>query len=97
MKNKKSLMVLSVILLIAVVGVTFAYFQSTGTFANVFQTGKYRLVTTEVFESPDNWKLGETIEKTITTNGGQDYWLGTSYGVGVYGNKVVVDLANMKI
>ena len=66
-KNKKTIVAITALLLIAVVGITFAYFQSTGTFANVFQTGKYRLVTTEVFESPDNWKPGETIEKTITT------------------------------
>ena len=67
MKQKKSLIAIMSLILVVVVGVTFAYFQSTGTFANVFQTGKYRLVTTEVFESPDNWKPGETIEKTITT------------------------------
>ena len=71
MKNKKSLLAIITILLIAVVGVTFAYFQSSTSFRNVFDTGYYRLVTTEVFESPDNWKPGEEIPKTIiTTNEG---------------------------
>ena len=67
MKNKKSLIAIIAVLLIAVVGVTFAYFQTTGTFENLFQTGVYRLVTTEVFESPDNWAPGQEIPKTITT------------------------------
>ena len=67
MKNKKSLIAIIAVLLITAVGVTFAYFQSTGEFENFFQTATYRLVTTEVFESPDNWKPGEEIPKTITT------------------------------
>ena len=67
MKNKKTIIAIIGVLLILVVGVTFAYFQTTGTFENVFQTGTYRLVTTEVFESPDNWEPGETIEKKIYT------------------------------
>ena len=67
MKNKKSLVAIIAVLLVAIIGGTFAYFQSTGSFVNIFQTGTYRLVTTEVFESPDNWKPGEEIEKTIVT------------------------------
>ena len=66
-KNKKSLIAIVAVLLIAVVGVTFAYFQSQGVFRNVFQSGTFRLVTREVFESPDNWRPGEEIPKTITT------------------------------
>ena len=67
MKNKKSLIALFAILLIAVIGVTFAYFQGQTVFRNVFFTGTYRLVTTEVFESPDNWQPGQEIDKTVTT------------------------------
>ena len=66
-KNKKTLIAIVAVLLITVVGATFAYFQTTGTFRNVFQSGTFRLVTKEVFESPDNWKPGEEIPKTITT------------------------------
>ena len=67
MKNKKTIVAIIAVLLVAVVGVTFAYFQSTGTFENIFQTGVYRLVTREVFESPDNWTPGQEVPKTITT------------------------------
>ena len=67
MKKKKSLFAIIAVLLILVVGATIAYFQSSASFENVFNTGTYKLVTTEVFESPNNWKPGEEIPKTITT------------------------------
>jgi len=67
MKNKKTIFAIIAILLIAVVGVTLAYFQSNSTFENLFATGTYRVVTTEVFESPDNWAPAEEIEKKIIT------------------------------
>ena len=70
-KNKKTLIAIIAVLLVAVIGVTFAYFQTTGSFVNFFQTATYRLISTEVFESPDNWLPGDTVEKTIvTTNEG---------------------------
>ena len=67
MKNKKTIVAVAAILLIAVVGATLAYFQSSASFENVFNTGTYKVVTTEVFESPTNWKPGEEIPKTITS------------------------------
>ena len=67
MKNKKSLIGILSVLLIAVIGLTFAYFQTTATFTNLFNTGTYHVVTTEVFESPDNWAPGQEIPKTITS------------------------------
>ena len=67
MKNKKALVAIILVTCIAIVGVTFAYFQSSTSFTNIFNTGTYRVVTTEVFESPDNWAPGEEIEKTITS------------------------------
>lgn len=67
MKNKKSLIAIIAILLITIVGATFAYFQTTSQFTNIFETGTYRLVTTETFESPDNWAPGDETPKTITT------------------------------
>lgn len=65
--NKKPIIALVGVLVFALVGLTFAYFQSSASFENVFNTGTYKVVTTEVFESPDNWKPGEEIPKTITT------------------------------
>lgn len=67
MKNKKKIVAIIAVLLVVVIGVTFAYFQSSVSFENLFTTGTYKVVTTEVFESPDNWKPGEEIPKTITT------------------------------
>ena len=67
MKKKKSLIAIVALLLVVVVGATFAYFQSNSTFVNIFNTGTYRIVTTEVFESPSNWVPGQEIPKTITS------------------------------
>ena len=49
------------------VGSTLAYYSSNTTFENVFNTGKYKVTTTEEFVSPENWVPGEEIPKTITT------------------------------
>ena len=65
LKNKKYLITILAIFLVA--GFTFAYFQSSGTFVNLFNTGTYRVVTTEVFEGPENWAPGQEIPKTITS------------------------------
>lgn len=71
-KPKYSKKIRTIIALMAIsfgvlVGSTFAYFSSSATFQNVFTTGKYKVVTTEEFVSPDNWAPGEEIPKTITT------------------------------
>ena len=67
MKKKKSLIAIVALFLVIFVGATFAYFQSNSTFVNIFNTGTYRIVTTEVFESPSNWVPGQEIPKTITS------------------------------
>lgn len=66
-KNKKSLIAIVVFLGIGLIGLTFAYFQTSGDFVNLFNTGTYQVVTTEVFEAPTNWAPGEEIPKTITS------------------------------
>ena len=66
MKKKKTLVAIGTLLLVAVVGATFAYYTSNTTFENVFNAGKYKVTLTEEFESPDNWVPGETIPKTVT-------------------------------
>ena len=66
MKNKKTLFAV-ILIFFLVIGVTIAYFSSTASFENIFNTGTYKLVTTEVFESPDNWMPGDEVSKTITT------------------------------
>jgi len=67
MKNKKTLVAIVAILLIIGVGVTFAYFSSEDSFANLFNAGIYRIIDQEQFVSPDNWLPGETIPKVVTT------------------------------
>ena len=70
--KKKNLIVLLLIALIGIVGVTIAYFSSTTTFENEFQTKEYGTTYTESFVSPDNWLPGDTTNKTvIVTNSGQ--------------------------
>ena len=65
MKNKKSFVAIVLVLLIAVVGVTFAYFDSSATFENQFNIGNYNVVTQEVFTSPSDWSPGDTTPKTL--------------------------------
>lgn len=67
MKNKKSLVAIIGVLLVAVVGATIAYFSSNTTYDNAFDVGDYNVVTKEVFTAPTDWSPGETIEKTITS------------------------------
>lgn len=67
MKKKKNLIIIFILFFIVVVGTTIAYFQSSSVFENLFTTGIYKVVVTEIFESPTNWKPGETVTKTITT------------------------------
>ena len=71
-KNKKPILFL---LLIAVVGIvvggTLAYFTTTDTYTNIFNTGSYDIEMIETFVSPDNWTPGTTTPKTIiATNHG---------------------------
>ena len=71
MKNKKTIIAIITLLLVVTIGVTFAYYTSSDDFINVFNTGKYKIVTTEEFVSPENWVPGEEIPKTIiSTNEG---------------------------
>ena len=54
-----------------VVGGTIAYYTSSDTFNNEFNTGTYVIQTQENFESPDDWTPGTTTDKTvIATNKG---------------------------
>lgn len=65
LKNKKYLITILAVFLVA--GFTFAYFQSSASFVNIFNTGTYRVVTTEEFVGPENWAPGQEIPKTITS------------------------------
>ena len=62
-KGKKNLFIL---ILLIVISSTVAYLYSTDTFQNIFVAASYKVVVTETFESPDNWKPGDTTPKTAT-------------------------------
>ena len=62
--NKKSIIIFIFILGI---GTTLAYFTSTVTIPNIFNSARYETTTTEEFTSPSNWKPGDTTPKTVVT------------------------------
>ena len=71
-KNYKPVATLLLLIgLCLVVGGTIAYYTSSDTFNNEFNTGTYVIQTQENFVSPDNWTPGTTTPKTvIATNKG---------------------------
>ena len=81
MENKKSLIAIALVALVGIVGVTFAYFTSTATLNNPFQTGTYSTSVKETFISPDNWTPGTTTQKkvNVTNNGSVDIAVRATY------------------
>ena len=72
MKNKKSIIIILLVLCIGLAGLTIAYFSNSTTLDNLFSTKEYATTYTEEFVSPDNWLPGDTTDKTvIATNTGQ--------------------------
>lgn len=72
-KNKKPLIAMIALLIVGIVGVTFAYFSDSISFKNIFKTGVYKTRTVEEFSSPTNWTPGDVTEKSITTTNEGDY------------------------
>ena len=69
--KKQSILFLLLVAVIGIVGLTVAYFSSTTTFENEFQTPEYGTTYIEKFTSPDNWLPGDETEKTLeVTNSG---------------------------
>ena len=79
--NRKKLLIVGVISLFTILGGTLAYFTTSSTITNVFNTGKYETQIVEDFVSPDNWTPGTTTDKTIevTNNGSIDMALRATY------------------
>ena len=72
MNNKKTIIILILILVIGIEGVTIAYFANSTSLDNTFNTKPYGNVFTEEFDSPSNWLPGTTTEKTVVaTNTGE--------------------------
>ena len=64
-KKKKALIAIAAVFLVAVIGGTLAYFNSSAIFENLFNLGNYNIVTQEVFTSPPDWSPGDTTYKTL--------------------------------
>lgn len=85
MRKKKTVLAVSLVGLLVLVGGTIAYHTSTGSFINLFHLGLWRNETVEEFTSPENWSTCDEVEKTvIARNTGsvpaavrikyEDYW-----------------------
>ncbi len=71
MNNKKTILILILVLTIGLIGLGIAYFSNSTSFENLFSTNPYGSTVTEQFISPDNWLPGDVTEKTIVaTNSG---------------------------
>ena len=71
MNNKKTILILILVLTIRLIGLGIAYFSNSTSFDNLFSTNPYGSTVTEQFISPDNWLPGDVTEKTIVaTNSG---------------------------
>ena len=71
MNNKKTILILILVLTIGLIGLGIAYFSNSTSFDNLFSTNPYGSTVTEQFISPENWLPGTTTEKTIVaTNSG---------------------------
>ncbi len=79
--NKKKLLVFLGISIFTVLGGTLAYFTTSTTFRNIFNTAKYETKIVESFVSPDNWTPGTTTKKEIkvTNDGTIDMAVRASY------------------
>ena len=72
MNNKKTIIILILILVIGIVGVTIAYFANSTSLDNTFVTNPYGNTFTEKFVLPDNWLPGITTNKSVVaTNTGE--------------------------
>ena len=79
--NKKKLLVFLGISVFTFLGGTLAYFTTSTTFKNIFNTAKYETQIVEDFVSPDNWTPGTTTKKeiTVTNKGTIDMAVRASY------------------
>ena len=58
MKQKKTIMILILVLFIGIIGLTVAYFANSTDIDNIFLTKPYGTTVEETFTSPSNWLPG---------------------------------------
>lgn len=81
MKSKKSLIALCLIVLVAVISLTYAYFSSRQNIENEFKTDAFSASVVQTIVSPDDWAPGKTIDKNVvaSNNGDVDVAVRISY------------------
>ena len=58
MNNKKTIMILILIIFVGIVGLTLAYFANSTSVDNIFTSQPYGTTVEETFTSPSNWLPG---------------------------------------
>ena len=66
MNNKKSIITLLLVAIIGIVGLTVAYFSSSASIENTFETSEYGVDAIETFTSPTGWQPGDETPKVLT-------------------------------
>ena len=66
MKNRKSIIALLLVAIIGIVGLTVAYFSSSTSIENTFETSEYGADAIEIFTSPTGWQPGDETPKVLT-------------------------------
>ena len=64
-RNFKSLYAIMAVFFLGLIGTTFAYFGTNSTFTNEFNAGEYVIKAEETFQSPTDWKPGNTTPKVV--------------------------------
>ena len=64
-KNKKIFIVVVLVMVLGVIGVTYAVSSTTDILDNLFNTQGYNVSILETFESPDDWAPGATADKIV--------------------------------
>ena len=62
MREKKTIIILILVLTIGIVGLTIAYFANSTSVDNVFMTQPYGTTVNEDFVAPNNWLPGDVTE-----------------------------------
>lgn len=65
MKNKKNLIAVLLIAVVALISLTIAFFSDNVEIPNTFKTKPYKTSVIEEFVSPDNWTPGTTTSKNV--------------------------------
>ena len=66
MKQRKSIIALLLVAIIGIVGLTVAYFASSASVENEFETSEYGTDVIETFTSPTGWQPGDETPKVLT-------------------------------